>query len=58
MVLIQLPCRVNQSLREFRIDPSVSIFMCVGQCAAGHTVLNAHVSEFAGLCPKAGFDVA
>ena len=58
MAVIQLPRRVNQSLREVQIDSPVSILICVGQSAAGHTVFNTHVIEFAGLCPKAGFDVA
>ncbi len=56
--MIQLSCRVDQSLGEVRIDSPVASFVGIRQGVSGHTVLDAHVSELGGLRPQTGFDVA
>lgn len=54
---IEPSCLRNQDLGKVGVDPPGSVFVGVGQGAAGHATSNPGMIEFGLHGPQAGFDV-
>ena len=58
VLVVQLPCRVDQELCEGGIEPPIPDVVGVGEGVSCHAAADSHVVEFIGPGAQAGFDVA